>query len=86
MTHQVKCRRGFVTMRETVKMDIDKNCVTVAEMEQGEYADDRIMLMMEHENKDSMALLFSKKDAKAIGETLIRLGSTGSTMKRHTRI
>lgn len=62
-------------MRETHKFDLEGgNCVTVSEVPQGEYAEDKIMLMLEHQSGPSMALTMHKNEAWAIGRIMMHLG------------
>jgi hypothetical protein len=62
-------------MRETHKFDLDEsNCVTVSEVPQGEYAKDKILLMLEHTKGSSMALVMHKNEAWAIGRIMMHLG------------
>ena len=62
-------------MKETQKFRMENGSeVTVSELGQGEYAEDKIMLMLEGVEDESMALVLSKKVAWAIGRAMMHLG------------
>jgi hypothetical protein len=63
-------------MRETQKFRLDNdNEVTLSEVDQGQFAEDKIMLLMETKD-DSMALVLTKKEIWGIGRAMMHLGYT----------
>lgn len=66
-----------VLMRETQKFHLPNgNEVTISEVDQGDYEEDKILLMLEEAEKDSMALLLTKREAWGIGRAIMHLGYT----------
>ena len=63
-------------MRETHKFELELgNCVTISEVDQGEYLDDKIMVMLEDTKGAAMALLLTRKEAWGVGRAMMGLGS-----------
>ena len=61
-------------MRETHKFELEiGNCVTISEVDQGDFLDDKIMVMLE-DGSSAMALLLTKKEARGVGRAMMYLG------------